>query len=71
MSGSPTIGNRELRELIEAGLVSRERCRSFLSDVRGTNSPKRLTRLCRKILGRPANERALRAYASKADSGIR
>ena len=59
MSGSPTVGHREVMALIDAGLVSPEDCRSYL-DARGSRRrPKHLVRLCRKVLRNPANARAL------------
>lgn len=60
MSGSPTVGNRELTELISAGLVSPETCRAFLGAASCGHRPRRLSRLCRRILRNPANQEKLR-----------
>lgn len=59
MSGSPTVGHREVTELIGAGLVSLEDCQRFLSTRGSGRRPRRLMRLCRKVLRNPANARAL------------
>ena len=63
MSGSPTVGNHELMELVAAGLVSPEACRSYLAEGRCGSRPKHLRRLCRKVLRNPANARILRQQA--------
>jgi hypothetical protein len=64
MSGSPTVGQREVTELIGAGLVSLEDCRSFLSTCESGRRPRRLMRLCRKVLRNPANARVLLGSAT-------
>ena len=59
MSGSPTVGRREVTEMIDAGLASLEDCRSYLRSGGSGRRPKRLMRLCRKVLRNPANVRVL------------
>lgn len=66
MSGSPTVGNRELTELLSAGLVSPETCRAFLGAASYRRRPRRLSRLCRRILRNPANQEKLRDQVAVA-----